>query len=54
MHAACARAHHMNREIDTGCPPHTGAALKAAPPFFAARNTETTQLNKVNDCASCA
>jgi hypothetical protein len=38
MHAARASAHHMNREIDTGCPPHTGAALKAAPPFWAAES----------------
>jgi hypothetical protein len=26
----------MNREVDMGCPPHTGAALKAAPPFWRA------------------
>jgi hypothetical protein len=34
MHTAHEFPQDINREADTGCPPHNGAALKAAPPLW--------------------
>jgi hypothetical protein len=34
MHTARKFPQYTNREADAECPPHTGAALKAAPPLW--------------------
>jgi hypothetical protein len=34
MHTAHEFPQDINREVDAGCPPYAGAALKAAPPLL--------------------